>query len=384
MSIKNSRLRHGVGLLVSLVGLLVPVVAGAAPLPPLLQADLGMRPNQRLSYLAASATVGAAGLNLVPDANGRWVDVRSGVTFAEGAGTGGAGVSVFDVHRFNANSIIIQQTDYLLNTVVNAITLAGQRILVGNGQTVDILWARPANLAATPNTNQPNFRVSRLVYNLDGRNFNAIRIQANVGNAGWTQSTYDLQTGLLLIKSQAVQIPNVGTGLTFFRLTSGKRVTLPGMANTWPASIRNFRTYNWIARGTGGVFNSGGVVGQAPIRWSNITWTDKIMTANVFANNQPSGQIQYTAGSIGSPWMAPGILGQLRTNGVLDDEPNLQYRIVVGTIQNGFVNIRFFNRTGQIVYKYRITTGDLTSITTNMTEGIFSTATSLTFVSRQQ
>jgi hypothetical protein len=48
--------------------------AFAVGLPPLGQATLAMRAGMRLAYLQASATVGASGIRLVPDANGNWVN----------------------------------------------------------------------------------------------------------------------------------------------------------------------------------------------------------------------------------------------------------------------------------------------------------------------
>jgi len=381
---KNS-VRLGVGLVAFFSLVLAPAVASAASLPSLRNASLQMRTGQRLSYIALSATVGQSGINLVPDANGRWVNINTNQVFPEGGGTGGAGVSVFDISLFSSSRIVANQTTYLLNTVTNSITLAGHQVLQGNGQTLDILWARPQNFTGIKDQNIPNFRVKRLDYTLDGRTFKAIRIQQNTGN-GWTQSTFDLTTGFLIIQSQAVRISGGGTGLATFRITSGKQLPsgFPGITTAWPSSIKSYKTYNWLARGSGGVFNSGSISGQVPFRWSNMKWSTQVLTATAYVNGKSQGNLQYVAGAVGSPWMNPTFLKSLKNNQEVDAESALQYRIVASSVDSNFVSLRFSNKNQSVTYKYSRNSGDLLSFNVLSSEGIFGSAATVSFASRSK
>jgi len=362
---------------------LLPMYASAAALPPLKNATLSMRLGQRLSYIAASATVGRSGINLVPDANGRWVNISTGQVLPEGAGSGGAGISIIDICQFNNSKIIGDQTTYLFNTVTNSFTLAGHQVLQGNGQTLDIIWARPQNFAAFPDQNKPNFRVKRLRYTLDGRTFNAVRIQQNTGN-GWIQSTYDLASGFLIIQSYAVHIDGGGTGLAFFRITSGKLLqNAPGINTNWPSSIKGFSTYNWLAKGSGGVFGAGSVSGQAAFTWSNMKWTSQVLTTTVKVAGKSQGTLQYVAGRFGSAWMSPNFLKTLKQNQEIDSESALQYRIFVSGVDSKFVSLKFANKNQNVTYKYNRNTGDLVSFNVLSSEGLFGSAATVSFQSRK-
>ncbi|MFT3788154.1 MAG: hypothetical protein QM770_18625 [Tepidisphaeraceae bacterium] len=354
-----------------------------ASLPPLAQSTLGMRVGQRLAYLQASALVGATGMNLVPDANGNWVDVRTGKPYAEGTGTGGAGISTFDVYAFDSQAILLRN-DYLINTAINRITWTNSGVIVGSPTSaIDILWAPPANFAKQPNVNVKDLRVTRLAYTLDGRKFSAIRIQANVGNSGWVQSTYDLQTGLLLIQSRAVQMPTGGTAIAIMRLVSGRPVSLPGMGVSFPASNASLTSYTWKASGASTVSSAGTIPTNATVAWTNLKWTPRILSLAVMINGKASGSLQYVAGTVGSPWMSPSYLASLKANTIIDVEPQLQYRMIAGAPTNGLIVIYVQNSTGYTAYQYQIATGHLVAIGTVSQQGLLTTQGSLVLTGRK-
>ena len=341
-----------------------------------------MRLGERLSYLSASATVGQSGINLVPDANGRWVDINSHQVLQEGEGSGGAGVSVFDICQFTGSHIVANQTNYLLNTVTNSITLASHNVLQGNGKTLDVIWARPANFRSIKDQEEEGLRVRHITYTLDGRKFNAIRIQTNTGN-GWTQSTYDLDTGLLLIQSQAVQIAGGGTGLAYMRLTSAKLLTgVPGIGTSWPAAVTRFHTYTWDVKGAGGVAGAGTISGQTTLAYRNMCWAGAVLTTDVFAGTQAQGKQQFVAGSVGSVWMSPAFLQRLRQGQVIDAENALQYGIAVSAVDQSTVTITFATKTQRVDYVYNRASGDLVAFTIASSEGLYGSGAQATFVSR--
>jgi hypothetical protein len=372
------------------IALLASTASSAlAQLPALPQATLTMKAGQRYSYFQASARVGAAGMVLVPDANGAWRDIRNGVAYAEtngvSVGTSGAGISLFDIYAFDT-SAIVHRSDFLFNTISNTFEPVNRGVLVTNpSQNVDTIWVKPSVLAAQPNVEVKDLRVRRITYKMDGRTFNAIRYQKNAGtdlNPAWIQSTYDLTSGMLLIQSYAVQVPNVGTSLAIMRLTSGRTWTGPGVNTRWPTAITKLTNFTWTASGSMGIAGAGGVSQTATLRWTNFRWTDRIVTLTALLNNQSQGTVQYIAGQVGAPWMSPTVLAALRTNQQIDGETALQYRVTVGSITGGIVNIYSIYATGYTVYQYRISTGDLLAVYTAKQNGISTSAGSIILKSK--
>jgi hypothetical protein len=379
-----------IGLLLFLFSGTFMASAFAAGLPPLGQATLAMRAGMRLSYLQASATVGASGIRLVPDANGNWVNVYSGQVLSENSGGGGAGISLFDVYAFDTTGAvrqaIVQRTDFLINTAVNALTYTGGGVIVGDPTTnIDSLWQNPTKLNTQPDVEQAGLRVKRINYVLDGRSFNAIRIQANIGNdvnPSWVQRTYDLTTGLLLIQSQATQAAN-GTSLGIIRLTSGRAIALPGKGSVWPTALRKIKSYAWNLISNTSVGGNPFPTTQATVYWNSLAWTPRLLGFTAKINTQTAGSHQYIAGTVGSPWMSPAYLAKLSQNKVLDTEPELKYRVQVGQIANGFVAIYQIFQTAWYGFQYNLSTGELVAMSSNVQEGLKITASSMSLISRQ-
>ncbi len=131
-----------------------------------------------------------------------------------------------------------------------------------------------------------------------------------------------------------------------------------------------------------GVAGAGGVSGSATLRWTNLRWTDRIVTLNASLNNKPQGTLQYIAGQVGAPWMSPTVLASLRTNQQIDGEVALKYRVTVGAITGGIVNIYSIHATGYSVYQYRISTGDLLAVYQAKTSGISTSTGSIVLKAR--
>ena len=112
----------------------------------------------------------------------------------------------------------------------------------------------PAQLAGFADRNDAGLRVLRLPYALGGRTYRAIRIQLQSGD-GWSQSTYDLDSGLLVVGSSTAQgsptltlgpgnVLTPGTGstmMTYTQFSGGRRTNLPGPGMVFPNSMRKLR-----------------------------------------------------------------------------------------------------------------------------------------------
>src|SRR5262245_5440862 len=166
-----------------------------------------LQPGMRLVWFGSSASIPGERSQIVPDPNGEWVNRRTGQRYRQfdTPSASGAGYTVGDVLAADGNGILSWITSLLLHTDQNNVT----SFIDANGgltrtQHIGDFYVSPAQLAAFTDRNEDGMRVLRMPYQLGGRTYRALRFQLQVGD-GWSQHTYDLDTGLLLVGSSTGQ-----------------------------------------------------------------------------------------------------------------------------------------------------------------------------------
>jgi hypothetical protein len=163
----------------------------------------------RLSYYMSDSVSPGAGTTLTPQANGKWTDPQTGKTYGEKElrGSGGVAIISCDIVGIEGDSMGVAVTGYLatgaqLDNLVPAPSVNLGRYCKLSGD--DDVFRRPEDLAAMQDgitgDGGIEIRVARTRMTLSGREFNAISIATQIPG-GWTNRIYDLESGILLVRS---------------------------------------------------------------------------------------------------------------------------------------------------------------------------------------
>lgn len=163
----------------------------------------------RLSYYVSDSVSPGASTTLTPQANGRWLDPRTGKTYGEKElrGSGGVGRTSVDIVGVEGDALAVSVTGYLatgvdLQTLVPAPSMSFGRYCRLSGD-VD-LFQRPERLAelrdGVATSDGVETRTARVPLELDGRTFRAISVATQI-RGGWSNYVYDLDSGVLLVRA---------------------------------------------------------------------------------------------------------------------------------------------------------------------------------------
>jgi hypothetical protein len=298
--------------------------------------------GMRYVWFGASASIPGERSQIVPDPNGVWINQRTGQRYRqfETPGPAGAGYTVADVQGGTSSGILSWITSLLLHTDQNNITT----FIDANGglsatQNIGDLWVPPAQLATFTDRNDAGLRVLHMPYPLGGRTYRALRIQSQSGD-GWSQNTYDLDTGLLIVGSSTTQSSptitlgpgntiNPGAGstmMTYTQIAGARRTNLPGPGSVYPTAIRQLRALTYS--GSRGVMMAGTNVPPTPtqVRYDIVSNSGSHLNARASISSAVPGgnSVQdriFPAGVIGSLWMNPEFVGRTGANQTIDQDP---------------------------------------------------------------
>ncbi|MEZ5965845.1 MAG: PDZ domain-containing protein [Planctomycetota bacterium] len=184
-----------------------------APDTPAVPASVGfpawMKTGMRITYYSGSASIPGATTSLEEDENGNWMDGQGRhYSPQQLATTAGAGYVQYDLAHVGDDGLAAHMSNFVFADAQLATTvLTHSQGFVGDRNGIGDLWIHPARLAAMQEQQTPTFRVRRLRYPLGGREYDAITTQTKAHNGYW-RTTYDLDTGLLLVMSSS----SVGRG----------------------------------------------------------------------------------------------------------------------------------------------------------------------------
>src|SRR5205814_1010021 len=138
---------------------------------------------------------------LVPDANGNWVNSQTGETFSpqDAVGASGAGVSAIDIGYMDRDIVVASLRNYVLDPTNGSLQFSGSGTgFVAHAAALADYWIHPSVLSSLPDTFTDGAVIGRQQVNFGGRTFNGIRLAFRSGTSQ-SSSLYDLDSGLLLV-----------------------------------------------------------------------------------------------------------------------------------------------------------------------------------------
>ncbi|MFT3788472.1 MAG: hypothetical protein QM770_20260 [Tepidisphaeraceae bacterium] len=351
-----------------------------------------LHPGRRVSYIEASARIAASGTYLTPNANGtgKWTNPATGQTYDESSpgAASGAGVTVLDFCGVVNGKPLFDVYTYLYDPKIQGLRpVARAARLEATGD----YWRDPAELAALRDAQTPAQQVMRLKYPIDNVMYDAIRIQFNPGT-GWTQRTYDLQSGILLCSTTNVQAaptqvlgPNNtlqmqsgGSDLAITRLTTIQEVRLPGLAGAkLPDWFKQMRGFAYDVQ-TVTVVGGQGVPVQGVAEFTINQATDRYVILDAHVNGQPAPQQSCVPGTLGAVWMDPNDLAGFKPGQTLDDQPQATFKWIVAGKDGQTITIAQQFKQNAQTCTYDARTGMLLQLQMDQQLGLGTTRTTMT------
>jgi hypothetical protein len=233
-------------------------------------ADDRLGPGARLTWYGQTASIPGTYNQLAPDANGEWLDERTGERYTEFPTPGAAaeGFVTLDLESTEGGEFVLWMT-LLLAQGGRANAFIDANGLVGSRSVADY-WVSPEELAKLVPRSFGSPRVIRGPYSAGGKTYDAVRIQSQSGG-GWSQHTYDLRSGVCLASGTTVVgasplIRDTGntmgrgtgsTSISWLRIAGLRSTSLPGPGARFPDHVMNLRTVRYSGtRSVGAVGSS--------------------------------------------------------------------------------------------------------------------------------
>lgn len=334
----------------------------------------------RILWLGAAASVPGERSQIVPAADGAWINQQTGQRYQEfnTPGPAGAGYTIADIHGSSGNSVLAWLTSMLIHADQgNATSFIDAGGSLSTTQNVGDYWMPPAQLATFTDRHDTGVRIMRTPHTLGGRTYRAVRIQVQV-SGGWAQNTYDLDTGLLLVGSSTGQgsptlvrgpgnVINAGAGstqMTFTQIAGSRQTDLPGPGSVYPNTLRQLRALTYA--GSRGFVMPGTQVPATPLqlRYDVVGNSGAYLNARMTVSSAGQGsdvrERTFPAGVIGSLWMDPAVLGRYGANQVLDQDPVAGVQTISLGRQGDVAFVALQTRLARQTFGYDLRSGLLT------------------------
>jgi hypothetical protein len=351
----------------------IPAAAGRAALAlpdnaPAL-ADLkfpnGFKPGLRISYHAGDSVVAGVSSQLkpVPGKNGQWFDPKTGQNYnvEDVKSSGGVGFVQVNVLATTADRVALDSRNFQIVDVQRGVAVSGGgAATVGNAASAGVYWVNPALLALASADGGPpqpaGVKVARVKYPLGGKEYNALDVTSE-GGGGFDHSVYDLDSGLLLLRTGSavagdVQVIDPATGRTspgkgstaiyHMVLVGARQLDVPWGDQPAP---------DWVAKGRqlqyGGGYNL--VTPQGPLPPLGVSKSVELgdVSANVavarigtrseLGNGLPAQTSTedrcYGPAMFNPLWIAPKAIEGLQANKVLDQDPVTKFQTTFAGVQ---------------------------------------------------
>jgi len=370
--------RRFIGAVAANAGLLLSPLARSEDLVPPPSADAAMlwepQPRMRLIWVGAAASIPGAREQIEPDPNGAWINKRTGERYSqfETPGPAGAGFVVADVLAADPGGFLVWFTSLLIPLEGGGAT----RFIEANGlacgpQNIFDYWVAPARLTGFRDVNESRLRVLHMPYGLDGRSYRAIRIQTQSGN-GWSQNTYDLDSGLCLFTSTTVQggpvrvldpDNRIGTGagntlVTYAKLAGVRATSLPGPGAVYPESVRRLRSLTYSGTRTYTIPGTHVAPFPVQLRYDVVSNAGAYLNASVSISGvQGAYDRVIPAGVIGSLWTSPESLARYSAGQVLDRDSVTGVETVASGRQGNLALLALQTRLARQTFGYDLRSG---------------------------
>lgn len=355
-----------------------------------------VKPGLRLVYYGGSASIAGSYQQLVQDDKGNWVNKQTGKKFKaeDMPNTAGEGYSVVRVGYVDSKVVALSTASYLLDRTANKVTPSGGSGMVTQAGCASDYWINPKVLAKIEPMNQDGVVIARMVYPLNGKNFNAIRFQTT-NQSGYSMYTYDLDTGLMIAHGSRTVGNNVVTpgvngnaqsGAGYTNIVTGfladvSQIDVPWKNAPMPQWVGQFRalTYQGISGSTVpgvGTYNRQmqyvAAVKARGNGWVRINGQSTIVAQGFPASKSESAGA-FGHASIGGLWIPPQSLGQLQRGQVIETNRVTHTKTVVTDIGQGYVTLTEFGDVHRNDATYAMNNGVLAGLKTytNLGTGSF-------------
>jgi hypothetical protein len=352
-----------------------------------------IKPGTRLIYLGASATIAGSYNQLVPDANGRWVNKTTGQRFgAQNVATAsGAGYNVVRVAYVDRDVAVTTNMNYMIDAVNNVILPGSAGGMVSHAGCAGDYWLHPKVLAAIKEVTQGGTVIVRMPYVVNDRKYNAIRFQTST-DVGHTAYVYDLDSGLMIFYGASTvgagvvaPGPNgqavVGGGSTMLvtsHLMEVKEIDLPWKNAPMPRWAGEFKELRYegvhsTVIPNASTMNRGMALSVTPKARGNgwvRTVGDSVTTTPGFPATRDRNENATGNASVGGLWIPPEGMAGLKVGQVIETNEITKTKLVVGDIGRGHVTLTEIGGAHRTDITYDSASGILASIVMRQQSGI--------------
>lgn len=352
-----------------------------------------MKTGTRITFYTGSASLPGVTTTLEQDDQGNWVD-QAGRRYSaqDQSATAGAGYTQYDLAHVGADGVAAHMNNFVfMDPQLGTTTLTSTQGFVGDGNGLGDVWIHPARLAAMQEQESRGFRVRRLRYPLNGREYDAITTQTTA-EGSFSRTTYDLDTGLLLAMSsstvgRSVYTPNPnGTATTAagvntivsVRLLAVRDLDLPWAGQGMPPWLQGGRQLQY--RGTYRNSLSEGLL--APWTFEAVMAVDRVgpgfgtakLTTRLDYGNGAAPQVGTTdrvigAGMIGTLFLDPAVARRLQPGQVIDQDPITRRRTTVIGRDDSYVTIGEAGPLDSGQWTYEMRSGMLVGVGAQQQQG---------------
>lgn len=330
-------------------------------------------PGARLTWYGQTASIPGTYNQLAPDADGEWIDQRTGERYTEfpTPGAAAAGFVTLDLESTEGGELVLWMT-LLLAQGSRASGFIDANGLVGTRSVADY-WISPEKLAELAPRATGSPRVIRGPYTAGGKTYDVVRIQSQSGG-GWSQHTYDLKSGVCLASGTTVVgaaplVRDTGnmtgrgagsTSISWLRIAGLRRTSLPGPGARFPGAVMSLRTVRYS--GT----RSAGAAGSSPLTLPiDATFTIRSarpthLTAGLVLPGAGDLERVVVPGVIGSLWMDPATLTSSGRGSRLDTDSLTGVEAIALGEQSGTVSFSLHAGAARRTYGYDPRSGLLT------------------------
>jgi hypothetical protein len=277
---------------------------------------------------------------------------------------------------------------------------------IGPAHTGGEYWIHPQLLLQIQQRLTPGQKILRMPYHLDGRTYNALRIQTTTGN-GFAYHTYDLNTGVLLSAGGSTMGSSVpvlrgdtivhggGAGSTFIglmRFKSIRQLNLPWNGGAMPDWVSRTRGLTFEGKKTANVTAAGvysfPITAKLIFQQTGPGWLRYIQHGTLIgpAGMPPSeGQSERVVGTsqVGGLWIPPSALRQLRSNQILDQDQYSHMQLRVRGVDSSGVHLIEEGPRASRAYLYNIQDGMLVGYSDSKKLDMVTETNSLTLRGRE-
>jgi hypothetical protein len=262
------------------------------------------------------------------------------------SGSGASSYVQYDIVAVTEVGVLIESRIYMEPPTGGAPQLTDTTTSLVDHATGGGLWMRPADIAATQDTTDPNAaaKVERGPYEIDGESYDAIFFVTREGNTT-QRRVYDERTGVQLYQSDLTE-DSANRSHAFGEYTGYRVAELPWIGTEFTPQVQGFTKLSYEGKLVMIALQTPGLERMPDFECgleSDVTFaavTPRLIGVNIEVDidmphgpNQTNERQDMIAPSqrLGL-YIDPAVLSRLERGQVLDEDPGIGYRIVVSDV----------------------------------------------------